>query len=219
VSMIQDGNYDVVLMDLRLPGIDGFAATRQIRRLSDKKSAEVPIVAMTADAVLGIENTCRAVGMQGFLTKPINKAVLSNVLAISVTSHGKWHDPLLVNPSTVSKLVGQDIILDEAYVAELKVDLGLERFSEAITACCKSLQECAVELQEGRKNQNLDQIARVAHRLKGVAGSYGLILLQNQAEYLREADGKNGVISLELDRKILRSINESTQKLSSLIPC
>ena len=61
--------FDAVLMDLRMPGMDGIAATRQIR--SEKRWNRLPIIAMTADAVQGIKGTCLAAGMNDYLSKPI----------------------------------------------------------------------------------------------------------------------------------------------------
>ena len=87
-------------------------------------------------------------------------------------------------------------------------------FAEAIAACCKSLQECAIELQEGRKNNNGDQVSRVAHRLKGVTGSYGLLQLQTEVGYLREAVLDDHVISSKLAKKILDSIKKATDGLT-----
>ncbi|MGH7898921.1 MAG: response regulator [Candidatus Binatia bacterium] len=61
---------DLILMDLQLPGVDGFEATRQIR--ANRDLASVPIVAVTAHAMKGDDEKARAAGCDGFITKPIN---------------------------------------------------------------------------------------------------------------------------------------------------
>ncbi len=79
VSAVTQVSYDVVLMDLEMPILDGLEATARIRQL-DSKEREVPILAMTAHAISGIENQCIASGMDGCLTKPIEPERLFEVL-------------------------------------------------------------------------------------------------------------------------------------------
>lgn len=76
VAMVERGGIDLVLMDVQMPGTDGLAATRQIRRLSDPVLQKTPIVALTADAMEGDEATVRAAGMDAYLTKPIDRPKL-----------------------------------------------------------------------------------------------------------------------------------------------
>lgn len=69
--------FDLVLMDMQMPGLDGLETTRRIRALPDPARARVPVVAVTANAMPGDEQRCRAAGMDGYLTKPIDGASLS----------------------------------------------------------------------------------------------------------------------------------------------
>jgi len=75
VAAVRDGSYDVVLMDMHMPVLDGPQATRQIRTLPAPKCA-VPVIALTAHAVVGAKEECMAAGMNDYLTKPIGPAVL-----------------------------------------------------------------------------------------------------------------------------------------------
>jgi CheY-like chemotaxis protein len=72
--------FDVVLMDLHMPGLDGFAATREIRALGGA-NARMPIVALTADAFADTRTRCLEVGMSDFITKPVALDALAVVLA------------------------------------------------------------------------------------------------------------------------------------------
>lgn len=67
----QPGNYDLVLMDVQMPVMDGYTATRQIRALEDPTLAGIPILAMTANAFDEDRRNALASGMNGFLSKPI----------------------------------------------------------------------------------------------------------------------------------------------------
>jgi signal transduction histidine kinase/DNA-binding response OmpR family regulator len=73
--------YDLVLMDLHLPGTDGLEATRKIRALGEEEGGAVPIVALTANASADDHEACRAAGIDAFLTKPIDRERLAEAMA------------------------------------------------------------------------------------------------------------------------------------------
>ncbi|MCC8193371.1 MAG: response regulator, partial [Deltaproteobacteria bacterium] len=75
------GKYDVVLMDVQMPNLDGLSATRKIRSLETPGALDVPIVAMTANAFKEDEENCRDAGMSGYLAKPIDVDALLGILA------------------------------------------------------------------------------------------------------------------------------------------
>lgn len=77
--------FDLVLMDLHMPNMDGFAATRAIRSQAGQPG-QVPIIALTADTVPGIEERCRQNGMNGFVIKPFTKEKIQQMLAALATT-------------------------------------------------------------------------------------------------------------------------------------
>jgi CheY-like chemotaxis protein len=79
VDAVAAGDVDAVLMDVQMPGIDGLEATRRIRALP-AAAAATPIIAVTANAGAPEADACRAAGMTGFLTKPIDRAALMDAL-------------------------------------------------------------------------------------------------------------------------------------------
>jgi CheY-like chemotaxis protein len=79
VAAWQTGNFNLILMDCQMPTLDGYEATREIRRL-EKGNCHIPIVALTAHAMKGDEERCRAAGMDGYLAKPIDRAKLGSCL-------------------------------------------------------------------------------------------------------------------------------------------
>ena len=89
VGAFKRGHYDLVLMDLQMPRLDGYGATEAIRRIEAEEGREVriPIIALTADALDGERDKCLAAGMNDFLTKPFTLEILDKVLASWLTDN------------------------------------------------------------------------------------------------------------------------------------
>jgi two-component system, sensor histidine kinase and response regulator len=91
------GGYDVIFMDVQMPDLDGFDATREIRRLEAGTGIRVPIVAMTAHAMPGDRERCLGAGMDDYLTKPISLVEIARVLS-SIQSSVRAGRPSRVEP-------------------------------------------------------------------------------------------------------------------------
>jgi CheY-like chemotaxis protein len=87
VDLVGEHEYDAILMDCQMPVMDGFEATRCIREMEESSEIHVPIIALTANALAGDRELCRAAGMDDFLSKPVRSAdlelMLERFLAIS----------------------------------------------------------------------------------------------------------------------------------------
>ena len=79
LQMIADHDYDLILMDLRMPGMDGITAIRHLRARGDDKAA-LPVIVVTADAGSSIEADCRAAGADGVLLKPVSMTALFDAI-------------------------------------------------------------------------------------------------------------------------------------------
>ena len=80
IEQMPSGSYDLILMDIQMPNMDGYKATRCIRNLKDKKKAEIPIIAMTANAFEEDRKKAFDAGMDGHIAKPIDMGILISVI-------------------------------------------------------------------------------------------------------------------------------------------
>jgi CheY-like chemotaxis protein len=94
VEAVRRGDYDLVLMDLQMPGMDGMEATQAIRALDGPRST-LPIIAMTANAFEEDRQACLAAGMDDYVAKPIDLEQLARAIA----AHGRWRMPAMPDPA------------------------------------------------------------------------------------------------------------------------
>lgn len=87
INALETNNYDIVLMDMQMPNLDGLEATQRIQSAnSNVKNPQIPIIAMTANAMQGDRERCLQVGMNDYVSKPINIDDLQAVLKKTLTS-------------------------------------------------------------------------------------------------------------------------------------
>jgi two-component system sensor histidine kinase/response regulator len=80
VDVFQREYFDVILMDVQMPVLDGFGATAEIRQIEKTRENHIPIIAMTAHAMAGDRERCLAAGMDGYIAKPVNKDDLLSIV-------------------------------------------------------------------------------------------------------------------------------------------
>jgi len=90
LEKLKKNNYDLILMDIQMPEMDGYEATRQIRSSFEQPKSDTPIIAMTAHALAGEAEKCIAIGMNEYISKPFDKKVLYSKI-LSVVNKSKVH--------------------------------------------------------------------------------------------------------------------------------
>jgi signal transduction histidine kinase/CheY-like chemotaxis protein/HPt (histidine-containing phosphotransfer) domain-containing protein len=192
------GRFDAVLMDLQMPRLDGFAATRIIRQ-NEPPGVRVPIIALTASAVAGERERCLAAGMTGFLSKPVGVEALGRVLREQVPSAPTagtgdaeptlLHAPEQDRPSAwaVSSPTLDTGRLDE--LAEMGVS-AVPLIERAIENFVGGAAESLEQLRRSLSDGDVQLLRSTAHRLKGSAANLGAICAAEKAFDLEQlADG------------------------------
>jgi PAS domain S-box-containing protein len=169
VELVCQRPYDVVLMDVQMPVMDGFQATAAIRALAEPQ-AQLPIVAMTAHAMRGDQQRCLAAGMNAYLPKPINSRELIELVERMANDVGR---PTAVanpaaepSPSMTSSLADRPSVFDlEAAIAQC---FGKrEVFEELVEYYFEDAPKRLAEIQAGLEAREAGEVARAAHALRG----------------------------------------------------
>ncbi len=165
LAALQRQSYDIVLMDCQMPEMDGYEASRRIRREFEKPPR---IIAMTAHALRGDREKCLGAGMDDYLTKPIIAAELEAALK-------KW-SPVRNSKAPVDLQRFRDICGDALETMRTVADLYLEQGAELLPA-----MEMAI------RNNDPKHVRSIAHRLRGASlscGSNSIVPFLNELEEL-----------------------------------
>lgn len=174
LRMVQQKTYDVILMDLQMPLMGGLEATQKIRELETALGRHTPILAMTAHAAEQDEQRCREVGMDGYLTKPVQTGLLRNEIErLTMRNQSK----MAMVPSKNSPANQPDWNVDEL-LRRLDNDEAFLR--ELLIVFREDSQAHLQEAKGALASSNLASLEKAAHKLKGMLRN----LLMNRAAQL-----------------------------------
>jgi two-component system, sensor histidine kinase len=177
-------DFDIVLMDLHMPGMDGFSAARAIRALPGPR-ARVPIVALTADAFQETRQLALAAGMEGFLTKPAHLPQLREALErYTGAPQSDASAPLRAEPLPLAGDAGHGLI-DRGTVAELQRVLSPAKYAELLGSFFDGRAHALAELRRCVAASSHGALHGQSHALKGAALSLGLKRVGERAHELQ----------------------------------
>jgi two-component system sensor histidine kinase/response regulator len=212
LSQLAAGSFDLVLMDVQMPEMDGIEATRRIRNEESSTGAHIPIIAITAHAMKGDRERCLEAGMDGYISKPINKTALLSVIGDAMRPrpdmemHREWSDG--AGPAR-----GTALRLDTGGLLErLGGDEGL--FHEVIEIFLEEAPKSLERLRAALDAGDGEATERIAHSMKGELGYLGVEEVSQQARELEES-GRNG--DMERARRILASFEPNISLITDAL--
>jgi CheY-like chemotaxis protein/HPt (histidine-containing phosphotransfer) domain-containing protein len=222
LEAVKESEYDAVLMDVQMPVMDGYKATRAIRK--DKRFKGLPIIAMTAHAMAGDREKSLKAGMNDHVSKPIDPEELYRTLE-------KW---IGRSPGEVSGVEGREEEVTQTAPAEdtakfpeldgINVDAGLKRllgnkktYRRILLKFHEDFQDAADTIKGLVSEEKYDEAGILAHSLKGAGGNIGAEKLHGAAEALEMwfKDGKKGLPEPEY-AQFLGELSRVLASLSSL---
>lgn len=225
INHIRANKFDLVLMDVQMPIMDGYEATEIIRK--NYSSSQLPVIAMTANALKGDREKSISSGMNDYISKPINPEVLYETLV-------KWlHSSSIIN--TLKPIVetlnnnNNNEILDIG-AALLRLGNKQEFYMDLLRRYKGSYNNLIEELSEIMANKKKDETKRFIHSLKSVTGHIGAMKLNNfiiefekqYESYDEKAIAENLIMLSSLNEELLKSItkillfDEPQEKFSSV---
>ncbi|MGI9086446.1 MAG: response regulator [Chthoniobacterales bacterium] len=195
------GVFDVILMDIQMPEMDGFEATRLIREMQMAHGTHTPIVAMTAHAMAGDRERCLAGGMDGYVSKPLSKAKLLQAVA----DFGGSVPPQQAPPILPAKKLMHNA---EELLAELGNNNALAE--RVIALFSETIPEVITTLGHALAARDTQTLGRTAHKL---VGSFGAIGARGAASLARdlEADAEKG--DLASAARVLVTLEDETNTI------
>jgi signal transduction histidine kinase/DNA-binding response OmpR family regulator/HPt (histidine-containing phosphotransfer) domain-containing protein len=178
LSMLGEGIFDLVFMDVQMPEIDGLTATRTVRKNETQTGAHIPIIAMTAHALKGDKARCLTAGMDAYISKPVTSKEIADTIAEFFPLE------LLVHVYSAIPLLPASSSLWDRSTALARVDGDEFLLRELVQVFLDESPRQLIKLQHAIETVDPEEIERTAHSLKGELSYLGLPTVAQKARDL-----------------------------------
>jgi len=195
ISMVQREHYDIIFMDHMMPEMDGIETTRAIRVLEGEYYRQVPIIALTANALIGMKEMFLANGFNDYLSKPIELSKLDNILAAWIPAEKQIKE---------FDREEKDNFSDSVFVEGINIQAGNARYQkkgymEVLRSYCI---HTPILLEKLRHSKNEDEYTITVHGLKGSSAGICADAVTKQADALERASRKKDMRYIELNNAL-----------------
>jgi PAS domain S-box-containing protein len=202
VDMVQQKSYDLVLMDIQMPEMDGMQATRQIRQLPEIDKASIPIIALTANVLKGDSEKYLAAGMNDYLAKPFDESQLFHIISQNLINGGSTvsapENSVVMNTLT-------EKLYDLSMVRSVSGgDAGFEK--RMVQLFLDTMPVSLKEIQQVTQEQKWDMVGKLAHKMKSTIDSLGISDLKQDIRTI-ESNGKKNEQTENIPALVERVIN------------
>ncbi|NOY70658.1 MAG: response regulator [Deltaproteobacteria bacterium] len=223
VKCVSEQHFDLVLMDIQMPNMDGYAAAKKIRE--DENNKGLPIIALTASALKEDEQKCLEVGMNGFIQKPIRQQALFDLLLRFIPS-GKKEAAIIDMNSRTAKVKKKSARPTSTFLpatvpgidiqkALTQLNLSPESYVKILKGYLKNHQSTIDRMRDSAAKSDWKQLEILAHGLNGSSANIGAIELRESALSL-EMDCRNHDKS-EINPERAASQIDRTEKLMNTV--
>lgn len=181
IQKLQQSPFDIVIMDMQMPEMDGVEATSFIRRPdSGVLDPSIPIIAMTANTLEDDREACISAGMNSFISKPLNAEELSRAIEL-LTDYPD--SPVADRQGQAPEMLPS---VDLEKIDEMRRDIG-DRFETLVQLFLKNLPDRLASIQSAAAENNLDTLKEVVHQLKGNCASFYAMRMADLCRQLEQS--------------------------------
>lgn len=217
LQMLRDGgkNYDLAFMDCQMPVMDGFEATRSLRK--EKGGQEVIIIALTANVMMGDRERCIAAGMNDYMGKPFRSDELEDMLVKWVAAEKRYEGSVakVVEVKDVQPVVGG--VLDRTVLDKLRLVTG-DKFGLIIKTFSGNAEKLVADMEAAQTAGDAESLTRAAHSLKSSAGQLGALALQETAGQIEARAGEGDTVgtasAVERARTQFAAVQQELEKIA-----
>ncbi len=189
VTLFKQSSFDLVIMDIEMPVLDGYEATKQLRLWEEERQLEAtPIIALTAHAFVRYRKKCIEAGCSDYLTKPVRKDTLIQTIATHLNQEPNSSNRNITSADKKEGFREPDLAESPKVTLDPKIKKLLPRFLENKRNDAKHLLQSVTE-------ENMEELSRQAHTIKGTSWMYGFKKLGDTCLDLEQA-AKNNDIAL-----------------------
>ncbi|MCC6978405.1 MAG: response regulator [Candidatus Melainabacteria bacterium] len=199
VDMAGRNKYSVILMDCHMPVMDGFEATKAIRKLESAAGTYTPIIAVTAMAMAGDRERCIASGMDDYMSKPVDKDLLKIKL-----NHWLREDVVYSSLKMARKYFRMDNTSDATCMADLLEFYGEAKIDEIIRVYLFETEDLLRRIEVFVKEKRSDAVAGLAHELKASSASIGAKSMARLGLYMEQSAGQQDWAEAEVSLQSLK---------------
>jgi signal transduction histidine kinase/CheY-like chemotaxis protein len=208
--------FDLILMDVQMPEMNGLEATRLIRQGEAETGAHMPIIAMTARAMKGDREECLAAGMDAYVSKPVQFAELFKTMSSLVSGAEEIWEPIIVErrqtESKQASPTSRQIVNQEALLEMVTGDVEFLR--QVVQVFLDTSPAHLARLHEAIAQHNSDQLQEAAHALKGAVGGLQATAAYEAARYLEQLGRAGEMTGAE---SALAKLEEEIQQLKMVL--
>lgn len=204
--------FDLILMDVQMPGMDGYTAVKKLRA----NGVTLPIYALTAHAMKGIEQKCLNAGFSGYIGKPIKIDVLVSTLAQCLGGEKLTTEEVKAAPTlSTFNVIKDDKVLDKwspgevirsTFQSNAKYHTIIQRFVEKLELDVKSLNQFL-------EQADFEGLSELAHKLKGSAGTVGFYDFTTPFHRLEQYSNAKNIAEIKVQLKIIEQMVGAIEKI------
>lgn len=215
LDLIKNEDFDVILMDIQMPDKNGIDAAKEIRNLADERKKNIPIIALTANALKGEEKKYQDVGMNDFLTKPFKEKELFDVLQRVMSNNNSFGSRFQASVNVSESASNNSAPLYDLSLVNDLAEGNQDFIKSLVQIFIDTIPVNSKEMLAAIDKEEWEAAGKLAHKLKSTIDTMQIVSIKEDIRFV-ELNGKNKTNTNEIAvvaKKVDAIITETTAQL------